>query len=108
MYISNVRNLWNIWPGCTSGRVVITVGTTVTPVELERLGERVTPQTGRIEPDGPDRCVLTAGADDLDGMVVYLLSLGADLEVLEPLGLRDAVDRAVDRLRRAVGPQARG
>ena len=71
------------------------------------LAERVTPQMGRVEPDGRGASLLTAGGDDLDGMAVFLLSLGADLEVLDPPELCEAFERQAERLLRAAG-QPRG
>lgn len=68
---------------------------------LEEVGAWVSPQVARLEPDGPDACLLTSGADDLEAIVVFLLSLRAELDVLDPPELREAVARAGERLRRA-------
>ena len=72
---------------------------------LATVAERVTPQMGVLEPDGPDGCVLTAGGDDLLGMVFFLASLGCGLEVLEPPELREAFAETADRLSAAVQPR---
>ena len=54
-----------------------------------------------IEPDGPDACVLTAGADDPERTAIYLAMPGCDFEVLEPPEVADAVRTVAERLRRA-------
>lgn len=54
------------------------------------VGALVPPQVGRIEgrPDG--QCLLTAGGEDLDWMIMYVARLGFEAEILEPAELRDA------------------
>jgi hypothetical protein len=56
-----------------------------------------------IEADGPDACVVTAGADDPERMVFYFATIGYDFEVLEPPEVARAVDAVAHRLRRAAG-----
>jgi predicted DNA-binding transcriptional regulator YafY len=56
-----------------------------------------------IEPDGPDACILTAGADDPDRMVFYLALPDCEFEVLEPPEVIRAVGALAERLRRAAG-----
>lgn len=61
-----------------------------------------------VEPDGPDACVVTAGADDAERIAIYLAMVGANFEVLEPAEVADAVAVVAERLRRAaVTPPAR-
>ncbi|WP_395308238.1 helix-turn-helix transcriptional regulator [Mycobacterium sp. AMU20-3851] len=55
----------------------------------------------QIEPDGPDACIMTTGADDPDKMALYLAMPGCEFEVLEPPEVADAVRTAAERLRRA-------
>ncbi len=55
----------------------------------------------QIEPDGPDACILTTGADDPDRMALYLAMPGCEFEVLEPVEVIDAVRTAAERLHRA-------
>jgi predicted DNA-binding transcriptional regulator YafY len=57
-----------------------------------------------IEPDGPDACVVTAGADDPDRMVPWLAMPGIDFEVLEPSEVIEAVTVLAARLARAAAP----
>ncbi|MGW2641458.1 helix-turn-helix transcriptional regulator [Streptomyces sp. NPDC001348] len=70
---------------------------------LAEAAERISPSAGTLEPDGPDACVLRAGAANLDVMVVHVMMLGFDFEVLEPAGLTEAIRTARDRLSRALG-----
>ena len=51
------------------------------------------PNSVTIEPEGPDACVLTTGADDPERMALYLAMAGHEFEVLEPPEVR-AVDRS--------------
>ncbi|MEN4477909.1 YafY family protein [Mycolicibacterium cosmeticum] len=55
----------------------------------------------QIEPDGPDACIVTTGADDPDRMVLYLAMPGCEFEVLDPPEVARAVGAAAERLRRA-------
>jgi predicted DNA-binding transcriptional regulator YafY len=54
-----------------------------------------------IEPDGPDACVVTAGADDPERMVPWLAMPGCDFEVLEPPEVVEALQVVADRIARA-------
>lgn len=55
----------------------------------------------QIEPDGPDACIVTTGADDPERMALYLAMPGCEFEVLEPAEVADAVRAAAERLQRA-------
>ena len=47
--------------------------------------ERIFPAASvDVEPDGPDACIVTTGADDPGRMVLYLALPNCDFEVLEP------------------------
>ncbi|KWX20828.1 transcriptional regulator [Mycolicibacterium wolinskyi] len=54
-----------------------------------------------VEADGPDACILTAGADDPERMVLYFATVGHDFEVLEPPEVAAAVRDVSARLLRA-------
>jgi predicted DNA-binding transcriptional regulator YafY len=54
-----------------------------------------------IEPDGPDACIVTAGADDPERMVPWLAMPGIDFEVLEPPEVVAAVLTVAERFARA-------
>ena len=53
----------------------------------------ISAELGDHEPEGPDACVLTTGADDPERMALYLAMAGYEFEVLEPPEVR-AVDRS--------------
>ncbi len=82
-------------------------------VPLEVAAERISPTTGTLEAEGPDSCLLRTGAASLEVMVIHVMLLGFDFEVLEPVGLIDAVRAAHDRLARSLaragttGPRTR-
>jgi predicted DNA-binding transcriptional regulator YafY len=61
------------------------------------------PASISIEADGPDACIVTAGADDPERMVFYLALPGCEFEVLEPPEVVRAVGSLAERLRRAAG-----
>jgi predicted DNA-binding transcriptional regulator YafY len=65
------------------------------------IAQHFSPASVTIEADGPDACIVTAGADDPERMVFYFATVGVDFEVLEPPEVVHAVDAAADRLRRA-------
>jgi predicted DNA-binding transcriptional regulator YafY len=65
------------------------------------VAQHFSPTSVTIEPDGPDACILTAGADDPERMPIYLAMPGCDFEVLEPPEVANAVQTVADRLRRA-------
>jgi predicted DNA-binding transcriptional regulator YafY len=60
-----------------------------------------------IEPDGPDACVVTTGADDPERMVFYFALPGCDFEVLEPPEVAQAVRSVAERIARAANFPAR-
>ena len=66
------------------------------------VAQHFSPASVTIEPDGPGACVVTAGADDPERMVVYFATVGCDFEVLEPPEVMQAVETVAARLRRAV------
>lgn len=59
------------------------------------------PASATVEADGPDACIVTAGADDPERMVVYFATVGHDFEVLEPPELGAAVRAMAERLSRS-------
>ncbi|MEO3760939.1 YafY family protein [Mycobacterium sp. B14F4] len=66
------------------------------------LEQHFSPASVSIEPDGPDACIVTAGADDPERMVVYFATVGCDFEVLSPPEMVSAVAVVSARLRRSV------
>lgn len=67
----------------------------------ERVAQLVPVSAGTVEPAGDSACVLTAGADHLDHLSVYLASVGAEFTVLEPPELVEVMADLADRLGRA-------
>ena len=67
----------------------------------EVVAERVTPTTGMLEAAGPDRCLLTSGAESLEAIALHLADLGHDFTILEPPGLLTVVRDLAARLTRA-------
>src|SRR4029079_5087356 len=65
------------------------------------VAQHFSPSSVTIEAEGPDACIVTAGADDPDRMVLYFATVGADFEVLESPEVVAAVGTVADRLRRA-------
>jgi predicted DNA-binding transcriptional regulator YafY len=63
--------------------------------------ERVFPAASvEVEPDGPDACILTSGADDPDRMVLYLALPNCEFEILEPPEVIEAARTMAARLMR--------
>lgn len=62
------------------------------------------PASAQIEPDGPDACIVTAGADDPERMALYFAVGGVEIEVLEPPEVIAAAKAVAERLCRAVSP----
>ncbi|MDA4109403.1 helix-turn-helix transcriptional regulator [Mycolicibacterium holsaticum] len=64
----------------------------------EVVAQHFPPASASIEPDGPDACIVTAGADDPERMVLYFATVGYDFEVLEPPEVVRAVAAVAQRL----------
>ena len=73
----------------------------------DAVARRVTPRSGSVEPEGEASCVVTAGGDDLRLVALHLALVGAqvdaDVEVLEPPELREAMAELGERLVRSAG-----
>jgi predicted DNA-binding transcriptional regulator YafY len=66
------------------------------------LVRHFSPASATVEPDGPEACIVTAGADDPERMVFYFATVGCDFEVLEPPEVARAVAAVSERLQRSV------
>lgn len=66
------------------------------------VAQHFSPSSAMIEPDGPDACVVTAGADDPERMVLYFAAVGCDFRVLSPVEVIQAAEAVWKRLRRSV------
>jgi predicted DNA-binding transcriptional regulator YafY len=70
---------------------------------------RVPATAAAIEPDGPDSCILAAGANALELIAFHVAMLGFDAEVLEPAQLRDVLGQLATRMQRmAAEPRPAG
>lgn len=67
------------------------------------VGQTFSAASVDIEADGPDTCIVTAGADDAERMIPWLAMPGVDFEVLEPPEVVAAVRAVAERLTRAGG-----
>lgn len=65
--------------------------------------QHFSPTAATVEPDGESACLVTAGGDDPERMIVYFAAVGAEFEVLEPPEVRQAVRTVAQRLRRCGG-----
>lgn len=65
------------------------------------VAQQFPPASVTVEPDGPDACIVTTGADDPERMVLYFATVGHDFEVLEPPEVIEAVRTVATRLHRA-------
>ncbi|MGV9800640.1 helix-turn-helix transcriptional regulator [Mycobacterium sp. NPDC003449] len=72
----------------------------------EAVAQMFSPASATVEADGPDACIVTAGADDPERMVLYFATVGYDFEVLEPPEVIAAVRSVIDRLHRATPRRA--
>jgi predicted DNA-binding transcriptional regulator YafY len=70
----------------------------------QAVAQHFSPASVTVEADGPNACIVTAGADDPERMVLYFATVGYDFEVLEPPEVLRAVDAVSERLRRATRP----
>jgi predicted DNA-binding transcriptional regulator YafY len=71
---------------------------------LAEVTARVTYAVGTIEAIDEHSCVLRTGAEWLDGLAVYIVSLGVDFEISEPPELIEAVRTLAARFASAVAP----
>ncbi|MDT5074560.1 MAG: hypothetical protein QOH82_3880 [Mycobacterium sp.] len=67
----------------------------------EALAQSFSDASAEIEADGPDACIVTAGADEPEQMVPWLALPGVEFEVLEPPEVIAAVRDVAERLIRA-------
>ncbi|MET8156286.1 YafY family protein [Sphaerisporangium sp. NPDC005289] len=76
-------------------RYVARVRVHAMPDQVRRL---VPPQVGRVEDDRDGWCLLVTGGDDLDRLALHVAWLGFEVEVLEPVELREAAAALARRL----------
>jgi predicted DNA-binding transcriptional regulator YafY len=91
-----------------TGRAYKFEGTFLIQAPIDRVAERVTPTSGRLEPVDDNSCILRAGADSLTGMAVFVSMFGFEFEVLDPPDLVEHLRDHIGRLQRAVARHAEG
>jgi predicted DNA-binding transcriptional regulator YafY len=67
----------------------------------ETVAQYFSAASASVEPDGDNACVVTAGGDDPERMVLYFAMVGAEFEVLEPPEVITAARAVSVRLQRA-------
>jgi predicted DNA-binding transcriptional regulator YafY len=67
------------------------------------VARHFSPQSVRVEPEGADACVVTAGGGQPEVMVLHFAMVHADFEVLEPPEVRAAAHAVAERLHHAGG-----
>ena len=73
----------------------------------EVVAQHFSPSSVTIEAEGPDRCLVTTGADDPERLALYLAMIGCDFEILGPPEVIAGARVVADRLRRAGAPSRR-
>ncbi|MDN5600134.1 MAG: WYL domain-containing protein, partial [Brachybacterium sp.] len=59
---------------------------------LEEVAPHVPARSGTVTADGPDACILRAGADELHWVAMYLAWIGAPIEVINPPELLEVIE----------------
>lgn len=73
----------------------------------EAVAQHFSPTSATIEPDGPDACVVTTGADDPERLALYLAMIDCDFEILGPQEVIAGAQAMGERLRRAGNARSR-
>ncbi|ASK65922.1 DNA-binding protein [Brachybacterium avium] len=60
---------------------------------LAEIAPQVPARAGTVTTDGPDACILRAGADELHWVVMHLAWVGAPIEVIDPPELLGVIER---------------
>ena len=68
---------------------------------LEEVAPRVSARAGTVTADGPEACILRAGAEDLHWVALHLAWIGAPIEVVEPPELLELIEALGDWASRA-------
>ncbi|WP_422741839.1 helix-turn-helix transcriptional regulator [Mycobacterium sp. WMMD1722] len=69
---------------------------------LETVASHFPAGSAELEADGPQACIVTAGADNPERMALYFAMVDADFEILEPPEVAEAMIAVAARLRRSV------
>lgn len=75
----------------------------------EAMARRIPPSAGLLEPVDEARCLWQCGANDLDSLVYWLITIDVEFEVLAPAALTQRLRAAHERLARSLarGPVTR-
>jgi predicted DNA-binding transcriptional regulator YafY len=65
------------------------------------VAQRFSPTSATIEPEGPNSCMVTAGADSPETLALYLAMVGCDFEIMGPPEVIAGAASMGERLRRA-------
>ena len=68
---------------------------------LEEIAPRVSARAGTVTADGPEACILRAGAEDLHWVALHLAWIGAPIEVIDPPELLELIEGLGDWASRA-------
>jgi hypothetical protein len=68
---------------------------------LVEVAARVPYALGTLEPLDESRCLLQIGSDWLDGLAVYVASIGVDFEAIDPPEFVETVRKLAGRFTRA-------
>lgn len=68
----------------------------------EVVAQHFSPSSATIEPEGPDSCLVTAGADDPEKICLFLAMVGCDFEILGPPEVIEGARVMAGRLSAAV------
>ena len=63
---------------------------------LEEIAPRVSARAGTVTADGPEACILRAGAEDLHWVALHLAWIGAPIEVIDPPELLKLIEALGD------------
>ena len=70
----------------------------------EVVAQQFSPSSATVEAEGPDTCLVTAGADDPEKIALYLAMVGCDFEILGPPEVIEGARVMAARLAASVNP----
>jgi len=70
---------------------------------IAEMARRISPATGTLESVGPRSCLLLAGVPSLDGLAVWMTTLGVEFEIQDPPEARAHLRKMGERALRAAG-----
>jgi hypothetical protein len=74
---------------------------------IAEMAKRISPATGTLESVGARACRRLAGAPSLDGLAVWMSTLGVEFEIQDPLEARAHLRKMGERALRAAGERVR-